>query len=354
MFCETDIYHPNIDTTEIEYDSSSSNVCLNILDSGTWSRKFGLEGAVLGLVFLLHNPNLADPLAPDIDRDEETFEENVKKYMMGEEVEGRTFTADFLKDLQAQNITDESADNTTEKSDKVDVDNTNGDNAANVPSDIKDKDALLSELEQLGIADEKTQDNENDECACTLVSLAGDTVLVPYGSAEILQGLESASEMDQTDNEAVPTTTEISHSSDQNSDDMCDTYSAVNSIVSELVENAMNTCTNDEDSNVVCVATVSFEDNASKETDTLNVCIETDKLTTDSANAATTSGTQDNQPLVRTDTQNVVSEEVTLRKPGFSRQKSKEYADNGGHLFHTCAPYIKCIVLHTFRCLTRL
>ena len=101
VFCETDIYHPNIDTADIKYERSGSNVCLNLFDQGTWNHKLGLEGAVMGLVFLLHNPNLEDTMPEFADGvDVEMFEENVKKYIRGEEVDGRRFSADFLKHLQ--------------------------------------------------------------------------------------------------------------------------------------------------------------------------------------------------------------------------------------------------------------
>ena len=307
---------------------------------------------------------MSDPLAPDIDRDEETFEENVKKYMRGEDVEGRTFTAVFLKDLQAQNTKDESVDKTVETNNNVD--NSDGDNAdniqskngvnisdednvANIQSDVKDKDTLLDELKQLGL-DENETVNDNDKDACTLVSLDDDTVLVPYESTDILQDIESASETDINDQLTVQTTAEASESAEQNDDDMNDTFSAVNSIVTELVENAMNASANDDGGIASCVAT----DNLRKEIDSANGCVEVDKLTNDNACAAISIDTQENWPLVKTDLQNVVSDVVTLQKPGFSRQKSKEYVNNGGHLFHACAPYIKCIVLHTFRCLTKL
>ena len=352
MFCETDIYHPNIDTTEMEYDSSGTNVCLNLLDSGTWSRKFGLEGAILGIIFLLHNPNLSDPLAPDIDRDEETFEENVKKYMRGESVEGRTFTADFLKDLQARDATkDDSVDKVDETGTSVDktedentsnvhsdpgANNSNADSAENTISDIKDTETLLGELKQLGI-DENETVNENDEDACTLVALDDDTVLVPFESTDIIQEIENAAEGDD-----IATTDD-----DINNNAM----STVNSIVTELVENAMNvgnTC-NIEDCGANAAAMAS-----SKESDSINVNGEIVKMTVGGANAATNINTQEYGPLVRTEPQNVVSEEVTLQNPSFSRQKSKEYVNSDGRLFHACVPYIKCVVLHTFRCLTRL
>ena len=363
VFCETDIYHPNIDSTEIKY-AGSSNVCLNLLDSGTWSRKFGLEGAILGLIFLLHNPNLSDPLAPDIARDEENFEENVKKYMRGEDVEGRTFTADFLKDLQAQSTKDESADKIVETRNSVDntdggkaaniqsdngVNNSNGDNSATTQSDFKDNDTLLNELKQLGL-DENEAVNGNDEDACTLVSLDnGTAVLVPYESTDIIQDTESASETDQLDTRKETDYVNVCVEVDKLT---IDNANATMSIVTYENWPLVRTDLQDIES-----ASETDQLDTRKETDYVNVCVEVDKLTIDNANATMSIVTYENWPLVRTDLQNDVCDEVTLRKPGFSRQKSKEYVNDGCHLLHacaSCASYIRCRVLHTFRRLTRL
>ena len=179
------------------FSTSDPNVCLNLLDSRKWSRKFGLEAAVLGLVFLLHNPNLSDPLFGDIDRDEKTFEKNVKKYMRGEDVEGRLFAADFLKDLQAQNTKDESTDKIVKLSNSVDY--TNGDDVAEIQSidgvnkynGDNEANILLDELKQ--VCTETVDDNVAG--ACTLVALDKDTVLVPYESTEIIKDLKITSEM---------------------------------------------------------------------------------------------------------------------------------------------------------------
>lgn len=98
VWCNTDVYHPNIDSTEDWYGEESTNVCLNLLENGVWNKSYGLEGAVLGLLFLMHNPNLTDPLSPYFDGvdDLTLFEENVRKYMAGEEFDDISFdTRDF-------------------------------------------------------------------------------------------------------------------------------------------------------------------------------------------------------------------------------------------------------------------
>ena len=84
--CLTNIYHPNIDPTE-----TWVNVCMNIFDD--WPPCYGLQDCIQGLLFLLHNPNLSDPLSPYFDGslDEEEFARNVRKSLLGEEVEGETF-----------------------------------------------------------------------------------------------------------------------------------------------------------------------------------------------------------------------------------------------------------------------
>jgi len=84
--CLTNIYHPNIDPTE-HYE----NVCLNILND--WPPSYGLQDCIQGILFLLYNPNLADPLSPYFDDfyDEEEFAKNVRMSLRGESVEGVTF-----------------------------------------------------------------------------------------------------------------------------------------------------------------------------------------------------------------------------------------------------------------------
>ncbi|WAR02345.1 UBC12-like protein, partial [Mya arenaria] len=102
VYCLTNIYHPNIDTSDCD-DPTCTNVCLNFFDLAEVS--CGFEGIVHGLIFLLKNPNIEDPLSPyfrsSID-DAETFEENVKAYMKGDDVDGISFEKNFFV---AQGIT---------------------------------------------------------------------------------------------------------------------------------------------------------------------------------------------------------------------------------------------------------
>ena len=110
VVCETDIFHPNIDTSEEEFETCGHNVCLNLLDKGTWNHKFGFEGAVTGLLYLLHNPNWQSPVTPDFVgvKSEDDYKEKVALYMRGEEVAGRSFKAEFLNELKEKTSSDSS------------------------------------------------------------------------------------------------------------------------------------------------------------------------------------------------------------------------------------------------------
>ena len=153
VFCETDIYHPNINTRE----GGSSIVCLNLLHYGTWDRKFGLEGVVLGLVYLLHHPNLASPLYVVETWDKETFEKNVAKYMRGESVAGRKFSAEFLKKLDDPKKTKSRRDS---KPDEQAGGNDTASNSAAVDSNDEKLERLLKALEELGVTEETVPQDE--------------------------------------------------------------------------------------------------------------------------------------------------------------------------------------------------
>ena len=87
VHCMTQIYHPNID-----FSDESGEVCLNLLDE-LWTSNMTLEDVVQGLLFLLHNPNIEDPLNCMFtgSEDEEEFQKNVRRFLKGEEVDGIVF-----------------------------------------------------------------------------------------------------------------------------------------------------------------------------------------------------------------------------------------------------------------------
>lgn len=85
VICKSKIYHPNIDPTMETYRPGESNVCLNFLNNRIC---VCLEGLVLGILFLLHNPNFDDPLSPlfSSSDDHENFDEIAQSWINGEEI----------------------------------------------------------------------------------------------------------------------------------------------------------------------------------------------------------------------------------------------------------------------------
>ena len=96
IHCLTQIYHPNID-----FSDDSGEVCLNLLDE-LWTSDMTLEDVVQGLLFLLHNPNVDDPLSCLFTgtESEEEFLENVRQSLRGEEVDGVSFERNLPDDFE--------------------------------------------------------------------------------------------------------------------------------------------------------------------------------------------------------------------------------------------------------------
>ena len=91
------MFHPNIDNRKQKSGKNDTNICLSLFDSDVWDKSHGLEGIVLGLLFLLHHPNLNDPLSRDISSccECDDFAEGVKVYMETGEVWGNKYNIDF-------------------------------------------------------------------------------------------------------------------------------------------------------------------------------------------------------------------------------------------------------------------
>ena len=99
--CQTNIYHPNIDTCEA--GDGEGDVCLNLLDE-LWEADMSLEDVVQGLLFLMHHPNLDDPLSSMFNgsEDEEEFVNNVRRSLRGEEVDGIEFERNLVDDYESE------------------------------------------------------------------------------------------------------------------------------------------------------------------------------------------------------------------------------------------------------------
>ena len=108
VHCQTQIYHPNIDWCD-----DQGEVCLNLLDE-LWTQDMTLEDVVQGILFLLYNPNIEDPLSSMFTgaECEEEFLDNVRMSLRGEEVDG----VEFNRNLPDGYESDSTADEDTETS----------------------------------------------------------------------------------------------------------------------------------------------------------------------------------------------------------------------------------------------
>ena len=102
--CITRVYHPNIDLMD-EY--GEGDICLNLLDE-LFDPCLTLEDYVQGLLFLFYNPNLDDPLSGAFDSTvtEEEYHANVRRSMLGEDIDGFTFDRVLPEDYDSESNTE--------------------------------------------------------------------------------------------------------------------------------------------------------------------------------------------------------------------------------------------------------
>jgi len=88
--CRHKLYHPNID--------KAGNVCLNILRED-WKPVLNIHSVIVGLYFLLLEPNAADPLnkeaADELRYNKEVFRRNSRTACMGGYVHGEKYDRVF-------------------------------------------------------------------------------------------------------------------------------------------------------------------------------------------------------------------------------------------------------------------
>ena len=142
VLCTTRVYHPNIDTE----DGGDTNVCLSLFDD--WESQNTLEDVVQGLLFLFYNPNIEDPLNPLFNGTEENdeFEDNVRKSLLGEDVDGTEFGRNQVSDdpsLHVLKSTDVSV--LGEDSDDQDTNNT-ADSPNNNDTECNDQTTASEEI----------------------------------------------------------------------------------------------------------------------------------------------------------------------------------------------------------------
>ena len=98
----TQMYHPNVELAGAE-DEEDGSVCLNLLDE-LWTPTMTLEDVVQGLLFLLHNPNVEDPLSSLFcgSEDEEEFRRHVRLSLRGGNVAGVDFKRNLLDGYESE------------------------------------------------------------------------------------------------------------------------------------------------------------------------------------------------------------------------------------------------------------
>lgn len=137
--CVTQIYHPNID--------ENGEICLNLFNE--WVETNNLEDCVQGLLFLLYNPNLEDPLSPlfdpEQDNDYDTFAQNVRQSLEGGVVEGLSFERNLVEEDKSTGIRDESA--LFQKEDEAKQANEHDSLVGDVPCEVVDENADESTTE---------------------------------------------------------------------------------------------------------------------------------------------------------------------------------------------------------------
>nr|XP_054762029.1 nedd8-conjugating enzyme UbcE2M-like [Lytechinus pictus] len=97
LFCKTAIYHPNIDTIQ----DPDGEICINLFDVDMWNTNCSMQDLVQGLLFLMYNPNLEDPLCGAVNCSSmEEFEEDVQTAIAGGRVGDYLFPVNPRYNLQ--------------------------------------------------------------------------------------------------------------------------------------------------------------------------------------------------------------------------------------------------------------
>ncbi len=99
--CLTELYHPNLDFCD-DYEGDDGNVCLNLFDEH-WNESCTLEDVVQGLLFLIHNPNLSDPLNSLFcgNEEDDDYERDVRTALRGGCINGVMFKRALPEDYES-------------------------------------------------------------------------------------------------------------------------------------------------------------------------------------------------------------------------------------------------------------
>lgn len=124
VVCLNRIYHPNIDPV-MDGDENNgyivSNVCVSLLDE--WTSTMSLDHVIMAVLFLLNYPQMDDPLSPLMDSSvsEDEFNENVRRSLRGEEVDGYTFPCLLVDNAKGDDHIVDKQDNLKVNTDDIPV-----------------------------------------------------------------------------------------------------------------------------------------------------------------------------------------------------------------------------------------
>ena len=167
----TQMYHPNVDLAGEEGEDDGT-VCLNLLDE-LWAPGMTLEDAVQGLMFLLHYPNLDDPLSSLFcgSEDEREFLRDVRRSLRGGEVAGVTFERNLVDGCESEcEEDDEEAPGNLAPAPDVEVDTNEEEMStrteatpANSAANSENQKLFISTLDALVEADESLENDTSSD-----------------------------------------------------------------------------------------------------------------------------------------------------------------------------------------------
>ena len=209
VVCLDNIYHPNIDPSELHNSESESdaddssmngNVCVSLLDE--WESSMDLDHIVMAILFLMYNPCVEDPLSPYFDGSEgegDVFEGYVRKTLRGEPLEGINWPRLLVNDEDVCDIDNSGNGDSDNGASKAAGDPDTADTDSSI-----DADAAVRLESNVGPSAEVDEDSENvpsaacDEHAITPSNKEGDDSAVILSKVEATFNRQNSAVTDVT------------------------------------------------------------------------------------------------------------------------------------------------------------